>query len=213
MHTTREVVNRLTRYRSVLEKFRALGLVKVFSDNLADALGVSPALVRKDFSVFRLTGNKRGGYKVDDLITRLNTILGKNDVQKIVIIGCGKIGTALMNYSGFMREHIRIVAGFDVVPERLEPKAATPVYDLSKLPEVVKKEQVHVAVLTVPEGAAAHAVEVMARAGIKGVLNFAPILLKGADGLVVQNINIAMEIENLFYLVHFMQQGMKGVEE
>lgn len=210
MHTTREVVNRLTRYRSVLEKLRALGLVKVFSDNLADALGVSPAMVRKDFSFFHLTGNKRGGYKVEDLIRRLNEILGKEEIHKVIIVGCGKIGTALMNYSGFVRERIRIVAGFDAIPERLDPKAPIPVLDLAKLKSVIDREQVRVAVLTVPETAAAHVVEQLTAAGIKGILNFAPVLLKSTDECIVQNINIALEIENLFYLVHFMQQGLKG---
>lgn len=210
MQATRETVIRLTRYRSVMEKLRSLGFVKVFSDNLADALGVSSALVRKDFSTFHLTGNKRGGYKVDDLITRLNTILGRDDEQKVIIIGCGKIGTALMNYSGFMREHIRVVAGFDTDPQRLAPQAAIPVLDLSKLKSVVQKEQVRVAVLTVPESGAAVVANACADAGIKGILNFAPVLLKSNGDMMIQNINIASEIENLFYLVRFMQHGLKG---
>ena len=213
MQATREMVVRLTRYRSVLEKLRSLGFVKVFSDNLADALGVSSALVRKDFSSFHLTGNKRGGYKVDDLVSRLNTILGKDEEQKVVIVGCGKIGTALMNYSGFMRERIRVVAGFDSDPQRLTPQAAIPVLDMSKLKSVVQKEQVRVAVLTVPESAAAVVADACADAGIKGILNFAPVLLKSTGDMTIQNINIASEIENLFYLVRFMQHGLKSEPE
>lgn len=213
MQTTREMVIRLTRYRGVLEKLRSLGFVKVFSDNLADALGVSSALVRKDFSSFHLTGNKRGGYKVDDLISRLNTILGKNEEQKVIIVGCGKIGTALMNYSGFMQGRIRVVAGFDSDPQRIAPQAAIPVLDLARLKSVVQKEQVRVAVLTVPESAAAAVADACAEAGIKGILNFAPVLLKGGDDMMIQNINIASEIENLFYLVRFMQHGLKSEPE
>ena len=96
-----EIIKRLSQYKSVLQKLKTLGFVKVFSDNLGDAIGVSSSLVRRDFTAFGLTGNKRGGYNIDELITRLNTILGKEDVQRIIIVGCGKIGTALMNYTGF----------------------------------------------------------------------------------------------------------------
>ncbi|MBP7275067.1 MAG: redox-sensing transcriptional repressor Rex [Kiritimatiellae bacterium] len=210
MQTTREMVMRLTRYRSVLEKLRSLGLIKVFSDNLADALGVSSALVRKDFSAFHLTGNKRGGYKVEDLLSRLNSILGKDAEQKVIIVGCGKIGTALMNYHGFSRERIRVVAGFDTNPDRLAPQAAIPVLDLARLKTVIQKENARVAVLAVPESAAPPAAEQLAEAGIKGILNFAPAMLKSGPNLVIQNINIASELENIFYLVHFMQHGIQG---
>ena len=82
--------------------------------------------------------------------------------------------------------------------------------DPSRLKAVVNKEQVRVAVLTVPESAATQAADQLADAGIKGILNFAPALLKGGPELVIQNINIASEIENIFYLVHFIQHGIKG---
>jgi redox-sensing transcriptional repressor len=175
---------------------------------MADALGVSPALVRKDFSVFGLTGNKRGGYKVDDLLQRMNTILGKEDVQKVIIVGCGKIGTALMNYSGFARERICIVAGFDTNPDRLAPNAPIPVLGMDRLGDLLQKEHVQVAIMTVPEGAASSVADLLVAAGIKGILNFTPTILKGTDRMTVHNINIALEIENLFYLVHFTQQGL-----
>ena len=100
MNTNQEVIRRLSRYRNVMRKMKGLGLVKVFSDNLADAVGVSSSLVRKDFSMFNLTGNKRGGYRIDDLVAKLNVLLGKDKKQKIVIIGCGKLGQALMNHNG-----------------------------------------------------------------------------------------------------------------
>ena len=106
-----EIINRLLKYRTVLQKMKALGFARVFSDNLADAVGVSPSLVRKDFSMFDLTGNKRGGYQLESLVEKLDAILGKDKKQKIIIVGCGKMGSALMNYNGFPRVKIRVVAG------------------------------------------------------------------------------------------------------
>ena len=184
MNATKEVVVRLTKYKSVLEKLRSLGFVKVFSDNLADALGVSPALVRKDFSFFGLAGKKRAGYRVEDLIAQLNHILGVDEVQRVIVVGCGKIGTALMRYRGFAREKIRVVSGFDVDPTKIDPNAPVPIRDLNEIPYIVKSESIRVAILSVPETVASQVAETLVAAGIKGILHFAPILLKGGNGVV-----------------------------
>ncbi len=205
MGATKEVVVRLAKYKNVLEKLRSLGFVKVFSDNLADAVGVSPALVRKDFSMFGITGKKRGGYQLDDLITQLNRILGGDEVQRVIVVGCGKIGSALMQYRGFARERIRIVAGFDVDPAKIDPNAPIPIRDISELPYVVKSEKIKVAILTVPESAAAQVADMLVAAGVRGILNFAPILLKSQQNVVIHNINIALELENLFCLLRFAE--------
>jgi redox-sensing transcriptional repressor len=205
MGATKEVVVRLAKYKNVLEKLRSLGFVKVFSDNLADAVGVSPALVRKDFSMFGITGKKRGGYQLDDLITQLNRILGGDEVQRVIVVGCGKIGLALMQYRGFARERIRIVAGFDVDPAKIDPNAPIPIRDISELPYVVKSEKIKVAILTVPESAAAQVADMLVAAGVRGILNFAPILLKSQQNVVIHNINIALELENLFCLLRFAE--------
>lgn len=202
----KDMIQRLSKYKSLLYKIKSLGFVKVFSDNLGDAVGISSALVRKDFSTVGLSGNRRGGYKIDDLIERLNKILGKDEVQKIVIVGCGKIGTALINYNGFEREGIKVVAGFDIRSELVNPQAPIPVYDMGELPAFARKNDIHIAVMTVPEEAAAQVLDTLVAAGIKGVLNFTPIQLKGSEKCWINNINIALEIENLFYFVRFAQK-------
>ena len=198
-----DIAHRLSQYRSVLYKLQALGFVKVFSDNLGDALELSPALVRKDFSLFHLTGNKRGGYQIDDLLAKLNRLLGKDKVQKIIIVGCGKIGQALMNYNGFHREGIQVIAGFDTNPAVINPAAAIPILDLKELKAYVKREGVRIAIMAVPDNAATQVLELLRSSEIKGVLNFAPVPLKGSDTCIIRNINIGLEIENLFYFVKF----------
>jgi redox-sensing transcriptional repressor len=206
----REIIPRLLKYRDVLLKLKAMGFVKVFSDNLADAVGVSPSLVRKDFSVVGLSGNKRGGYKIEALAEQLGRILGAGELQKVVIAGCGKIGTALMNYRGFDAQRVRIVAGFDVNPAKIDPNAPVPVYPFDEMPRVVKAERVTVAILAVPETAAAHVAEQLSATGIHGILNFAPIALKSTPTCIIQNINIAMALENLFYFVRFTPPDLTG---
>jgi redox-sensing transcriptional repressor len=211
MNTTKEVVVRLTNYKNVLEKLRSLGFVKVFSDNLADSLAVSPALVRKDFSAFGLVGRKRAGYRVDDLISQLNDILGAHETQRVIVVGCGKIGTALMRYRGFTREKIRVVSGFDADPAKIDLNAPVPIRDMNDIEAIVKSENVTVAILAVPETVASQVAEALIASGIKGILNFAPILLKGGHGTVVQNINIALELENLFCLLRFADKRPQGI--
>ena len=203
----KEMIHRLVRYKNALQKFKSLGLTRVFSDNLGEAAGISAALVRKDISLARLTvGNKRGGYPIDALLRGLDSILGTNIQHRVILIGCGKIGSALLNYPGFASQTIQIVAAFDRNPALLNPTAPIPILPDSQLPAFVQDQHILVAILAVPENAAAAVLDQLAAAGIRGVLNFSPVQLKPAASLVIQNINIAFEIENLFYYVRFDQR-------
>ncbi len=205
MNSNQEVIRRLSKYRNVMRKMQALGLVKVFSDNLADAVGVSPSLVRKDFSMFSLSGNKRGGYRIEDLVTKLNVLLGKDKKQFIVIIGCGKLGQALMNHNAFPRVGIRVVAGFDSDPEVINPEAPIPILHVKDIKEFVNENEIRVAALTVPEPAAQGMVDTLKKTCCKGVINFAPVSLKSSEDFLIHNMNIEQEIENLFYNIHFAE--------
>lgn len=213
MNANQEVIRRLSRYRNVMRKMKALGLVKVFSDNLADAIGVSPSLVRKDFSMFNLTGNKRGGYRIEELVSKLNVLLGKDQKQKIVVVGCGKLGQALMNHNGFPRVGIRVVAGFDSDPSVVAPDAPIPILHIQKMKEFITENQIRVAALTVPEPSAQSIVDSLKKTCVKGVINFAPLLLKSSDDFLIHNINVEQEIENLFYNIHFSENNPKEAVE
>lgn len=205
--TQKEMIQRLVRYKHILLKFKSMGLTKVFSDNLGDAAGISASLVRKDFSLAKLTvGNKRGGYPIETLLQCLDSLLGTHILQRIIIVGCGKIGTALMNYPGFSTENVQIVAGFDSHPSRINPAAPIPILPIAEMAAFIQEENIQVAVLTVPENAAASILDQLAAAGVQGVLNFSPAQLKANSSLFIQNINIAFEIENLFYYVRFNQR-------
>ena len=205
----KELVLRLAKYRRLLYKLKNLGLERVFSNNLGDAIGVTPALVRKDFSMISLTGNKRGGYNIDSVILSLDEILGQTQEKEVVLVGCGRIGSALLEYKEFSRDGIHIVAGFDVDPSRVKTVSDTPIYHIDQLEEIVKKQKVTVGIIAVPDTSATQVLDRMVDAGISGILNFAPVELKCSrkcerDNCPVrcniQNVNIALEIENLFFL-------------
>ena len=198
----RSCIIRLSRYKNALKRLKALNFVRVFSDNLADAAGVTAAQVRKDFSLFGITGNRRGGYKVDELSDQLNKILGKDQLQEVIVIGIGNIGKALLHYGGLEKSGINIAAGFDIDPEKLDREAQPPVLPLDDLVAVVESRGIVLGVLAVPDYAAQQVLELMLSAGIKGVLNFAPICVKAPDGCIVNNINLESELENLIYFVN-----------
>jgi len=193
---------RLSRYKNALTRLKAMGFVKVFSDNLADAVEVTPSQVRKDFSLFGILGNKRGGYKVDELIEKLNSILGKNELQNVVIVGAGHMGTALMRYKGFEKEGIRIAACFDTDENKLDRNAKIPVLPISEMQEFIKKKKIRLGIIAVPDHAAQEVLDKLLEAGIKGILNFAPIKLNGPEEVVINNVNIELELENVIYFVN-----------
>jgi len=204
---------RITRYYRSLNRLKTIGLEKVFAHNLADAAGVSAAIVRKDFSQLAIYGQKRGGYEIHDLLQSLGEILGKGDAQNCIIIGCGRIGKALMHYNGFEPDGIRIVAGFDSDPMVYSDAShPVPIYPINRIDEVVGALDVQAGIITVPEQAANDSYERLIKAGIMGILNFTPVTLKPQlqeDGVmpVVHNINIALELEQLFYELKFPKDG------
>ena len=196
-----DIINRLSQYKKILQKLKSLGLIRVFSDNLSDALGISSSLVRKDFAACNITGKRRGGYVVEELIERLNTLLGKDQEQRIIIVGCGKLGSALINHKGFASEQIRVSAGFDIDPERIAPNAHVPIYPLDEIGPYIREHAIQVAVLTVPEEATQEMVEQLRQFGIQGILNFAAVPIKPTPDCNIQNVNLALEVEKLFYMI------------
>ncbi|MBN1360866.1 MAG: redox-sensing transcriptional repressor Rex [Sedimentisphaerales bacterium] len=198
----RSCVIRLSRYKNALNRLKALNFVRVFSDNLADAAGVTAAQVRKDFSLFGITGNRRGGYRVDELAEQLNKILGKDQLQEVIVVGIGNIGRALLHYPGLDKSGIRLAAGFDIDPGKVNRDSQPPALPLEELVDVVGRREVKLGVIAVPDYAAQQVLELMLSAGIRGVLNFAPICLKSPEGCIVHNINLESELENLIYFVN-----------
>jgi redox-sensing transcriptional repressor len=209
MITNKNYIVRLSNYRNALKRLHKLGFIRVFSDNLADAVGVSSSQVRKDFSLFGITGNKKGGYHLDELSKKLDSLLGKDKVQKVVLVGAGKIGEALINYKAFEPEGIRIVAAFDADEKKVNRKAEIPVLPIDKLKDYIRKNKIEIAIIAVPENAAQQVLDEMIEAGIKGVLNFAPIHLRGKEDTIINSANLRLELENVIYFVNALDKTKK----
>jgi redox-sensing transcriptional repressor len=202
----RNCIIRLSRYKNALRRLKSLGFVKVFSDNLSDAIGVTSSQVRKDFSLFGIAGNKRGGYNIDELIERLNYILGKSETQKVILAGAGKIGTALMKYKGFEKEGIKIVAAFDIDPSKFYSDSSIPVLPMQDIKDFIKNNDIKIGIIAVPETAAQQVLNEMLGAGIKGILNFSPITFKPTETCEINNVSLVSELEKVIYFINVAEK-------
>jgi redox-sensing transcriptional repressor len=191
-----------------------MGVERVFSHTLADETGVTAEQVRKDFSEFSIKGNKRGGYDINDLLEKMEKIFHRNKDHNIVLIGMGNLGLALSKYSRFVQRNMNIVATFDIDPFKQKQRSDIPVYSMNRLKEIIDRFRVKVAILAVPEISAQEVADELIRHGIKGIVNFAPVLLKIPPDVVINHVNLCDELESVIYYVHkqLKVDGTKNLE-
>ena len=206
----RTQIMRLLKYKNALRRMKSFGFIKAYSNNLGDAIGITSVQIRKDFSLFNITGNKKGGYNIDDLLEQIDEILGKQISHDIILVGNGKIGKALLNYRGFENEGINIVAAFDSNPEEIDRNAKVPIYPIEEIKDFIEKNNIEIAILCVPDIEAQKMFDTICNAGIKGVLNFAPIQLLEKPNCIINDVNIANEIESLFYFINDVKYNNKS---
>ena len=196
----RKTIYRLSIYLRCLARLKENGISTVSSEALARAAGVKPTQLRKDLAYFGTFGTRGLGYDVGALSKTISDELGTSRLQPVILIGVGNLGLALLSYRGFEKEGFEIVAAFDADPERKRDKQIKqPIYEMSELPAFVKEQNIKMAVLTVPAAVAQEVANHLVKAGIVGILNFAPIVLTVSEEVMVNNVNLAIELENLSY--------------
>jgi redox-sensing transcriptional repressor len=198
----RKTIYRLSIYLRCLARLRENGIGTVSSEALAQAAGVKPTQLRKDLAYFGTFGTRGLGYDVADLSKKIADELGTSRLQPVVLVGVGHLGLALLSYRGFGKEGFEIVAAFDAEPHRQrDKKIRQPILGMNKLPDFVREHGVKVSILTVPAAAAQEVANQLVAAGIMGILNFAPIPLSVPEEVMVNNVNLAIELENLSYFI------------
>lgn len=196
----RKTIYRLSIYLRCLARLHENGIGTVSSEALAKAAGVKPTQLRKDLAYFGTFGTRGLGYDVTDLFKKISEELGTSRLQPVILIGVGHLGLALISYRGFEKEGFEIVAAFDADPRRKRDKEIKqPIYGMDELPEFVTKQNVKMAILTVPAAVAQEVANQLIDAGITGILNFSPIVLSVPEEVMVNNVNLAIELENLSY--------------
>lgn len=198
----RKAVYRLSVYLRCLQRLRDNSIRTVSSEALARAAGVKSTQLRKDLTYFGQFGTRGLGYDVEQLSGMISDVLGTNSLQPVILVGVGNLGSALLSYQGFEPEGFEIVAAFDSdVKRKRSARFLQPFLEMSDLEEFVTSRQVKMAILTVPVNVAQEVTNRLVAAGISGILNFAPIVLSVPEEVMVNNVNLAMELENLSFFI------------
>jgi len=195
-------IYRISLYNRCLERLHENGHEMVSSSALATAAGVKPSQLRRDLAYFGTFGTRGRGYPVQALRMAIHEGLGRARLQPVIMVGAGNLGRALLRYDGFKKEGYDILAAFDSAADGLSEKSIpVPLYPSSELESFVKKHDVQMAILCVPAEFAQDAVNSLVKAGIHGVLNFSPAVLQVPSDVTVNNVDLALELENLSYFV------------
>ena len=189
---------RIPAYLRYLKGEAAKGVGCVSSAAIARDMGLSAVGVRKDLSlVSSRPGRPRLGFEVRQLISDLEKFLGYDHWTDAVVIGAGGLGRAMLAYDGFENYGIHVVCAFDVTPEKVGSFGGKPVYPLDRLPQIAARNAVKVAVLAVPRSAAQAACDAAVSAGIRAILNFAPVYLTVPEGVKVRYEDLAVALAQL----------------
>jgi len=199
-------VRRLSLYLRFLEQAEQQGRATLSSGELARLGGTTSAQVRKDLSFFGSFGKRGLGYSVSELATRIRDILGLKRSYRVILIGAGKMGGALVQYQGFRQRGFNIVAIYDLDAKKIgtrwsEGGAGAPlvVRDVRQLEGDLKKEAVDIAIIVTPAESAQPLVDRLVKAGVKAILNFAPVALTVPPDVEVKTVNMALELETLSF--------------
>jgi len=195
-------VPRLALYLRKLRELRARGVERVSSKDLAETIGLNAAQIRKDFSYFGEFGTRGVGYEVARLVDEISHCLGLDHSWNVVIVGAGLLGTALARYRGFSEQGFRLVAMFDSSASVIGASYGNGrVRSIADLEEFCRQERVDIALVTVPAGEAEATVGRLATAGVKAVLNFAPVKVHAPEEVMVRQVDLSSELMSLtFYL-------------
>ncbi|HEY1477917.1 MAG TPA: redox-sensing transcriptional repressor Rex [Chthoniobacterales bacterium] len=197
-----KTVYRLSLYFRIVERLHQNRIETVSSAALAKAAGVKPTQLRKDLTYFGQFGTRGLGYKVESLVTQLASVLRTARFQPVILVGAGNLGSALMHYDGFAKEGFEIIAAFDIRPERAKSgNPNIPILPMDRLKGFISEHSVKLAILTVPGTNAQVVTNELVEAGIQAILNFSPSILQVPNNVVVNNVNLAIELENLSYFI------------
>jgi redox-sensing transcriptional repressor len=203
-------VPRLALYLRKLRELRARGVERVSSKDLAELIGLNAAQIRKDFSYFGEFGTRGVGYEVNRLVDEITRTLGLDHTWNVIIVGAGLLGTALARYRGFSEQGFQLVGMFDSSATVIGASYGSGrVRGIGELEEFCGSEQVDIAMVTVPASEAQGTVERLAGAGIKAILNFAPVRVQAPKDVLVRQVDLSSE---LMFLSFYLDQGLPGAQ-
>jgi redox-sensing transcriptional repressor len=195
--------NRLSIYLRCLNELAASRVETISSQAMADQFNLNSAQIRKDLAYFGEFGVRGVGYYVEELRQHLMKILGLMERRRAAIVGLGNLGMALANYQGFDHNGFEIVALFDDDPSKIgvKTRSGLEIQGTQNISEVIRNENIEIVILAVPASAAERVLEEVTEAGVRAILNFAPIHLNPRPGVKVQNVDLTILLESLSYFL------------
>lgn len=204
-------VGRLSLYRRILEDLRRDGKRSVYSHELAILAAGTAAQVRRDIMTIGHSGSPSRGYGVADLIESIEVFLDGPTGQSVVVVGAGNLGRAIMAYVGSRRRKLTIVAAFDADPAKTDRVVqGVRCYSIERLPDVVREQGVRVGVIAVPGGESQAVASMLVQAGIRGILNFAPVRLRVPPWVYVEDLDVTTSLEKVAYFARMSRKEKDG---
>jgi redox-sensing transcriptional repressor len=195
-----DTIKRLPVYLRNLLEMKKKGEKIVSSKKITETLNILPEQFRKDLSYFGTFGKRGVGYEVDKLIKILEKIIGIDREIKVILVGVGRLGSALLKYKGFSILNMKIVCAFDSDPKKIGKLIdGIKIEDINKMDKFIKKEKIKVGIITVPASSAQEVAGKMVKSGIKAILNFAPTILNLPVSIHVNYVDMASELGSLIF--------------
>ena len=206
MTVSNATLRRYPVYLKALRKLKSEGKKKVMSSELADYVNIKSTTIRRDFSLIGQLGKQGYGYDIDKLIEIFEAELGENYDEKMILIGVGRLGTAILNYNNWNEVAGEIVCAFDLKPEKRnnEPKINVPVYHIDELEEKFP-EDCHIAILCIPSGAQ-EIVDRLNKLGVKGIVNFTREYFALPEGMIKRDVDVVSIIQQVVFEVNLIDK-------
>ncbi len=203
IHISEASLRRLPGYLRTLKDKKENGITNISSTVLANDLDLNPIQVRKDLALVSKSNGKPGvGFNIDELIYDLEDFLNINNITDAIVVGAGKLGSALMNYNGFDKS-INILMAFDNDKAKCDNKK---IFNINKMEDLIRRMNIHIGIITVPKESAQDVCDMMIRSGVKAIWNFAPIRLRVNKDVIVKNEDLSA---SLLVLLNLLKE--KGV--
>jgi redox-sensing transcriptional repressor len=195
-----KVIGRLSLYQRLLYRLKAEGMTNVYSHQLASLSRGSAAQVRRDIMAIGYSGTPAHGYVIDELIKSLSDFLENPEGQKAALAGIGNLGRAILAYFSGRRPRLSITAAFDTDPNRVNRVIhGCRSYPVENMVEIIREKEIDIGIICVPAGQAQQVANSMALAGVKGILNFAPVRLQLPDDIYVEDLDVTTSLQKVAY--------------
>lgn len=205
------VIRRLPLYYRHLHDLEQEGVKQISSQELGERMQLTPSQIRQDINSFGGFGRQGYGYPVRSLKEHIRKIMGLDEEHRMVIVGAGRIGTAIAQYAFFEREGFITVAMFDSEPEKVCPEDKNrPVYPVAELEKRIPELKPDIAVLTLPAESAQGVLDRLYALGVRAVWNFAPVDLHHPRDLALVNVHLSDSLHILSYRMHQMKTEEDG---